>query len=457
MRRLLGLTLIASVVLGGRAAAAPLTADEAVKIALQRSTSIVNAEASVLDARSGLWSAYAGVLPNVSANYNYTRSITEPQDRVQSQYFGPISIYSKTLSANSTTKSPFLSGSWSLVDLSNWSSFSSARQGMQAAHLNRTAARNDIALEARRRFYDVVKAVRLAEVSSGAVKLARDDERRVRALYEVGSVSKSDLLKARVRTSQSELDSLLADHGVTGARVTLAELLAMRESELTEVDTTLVAEVRVYDEGQMLADARASRPDLLAAEKQMKAARASLNAARWNRLPSLALSATASFPSKTKSEDETFYYDDSTLTTGSSQKRTIENTSDLQYRATLAVSMPIFDGFLTDAQVASSRARFMRARETYEALARNLESEVHLAMLGYREATEREGLARRTLESASENLNLVQQKYNVGSATILDLIDSQVQLQRAQSDLVSAMAAIRVADATLARVRGRSE
>ena len=47
--------------------------------------------------------------------------------------------------------------------------------------------------------------------------------------------------------------------------------------------------------------------------------------------------------------------------------------------------------------------------------------------------------------------------YNVGSATILDLIDSQVQLQRAQSDLVSALAAIRVADATLARVRGRSE
>ena len=78
-------------------------------------------------------------------------------------------------------------------------------------------------------------------------------------------------------------------------------------------------------------------------------------------------------------------------------------------------------------------------------------------MLGHQEAVERERLARKTLESASENLNLVQQKYNVGSATILDLIDSQVQLQRAQSDLVTALAAIRVADATLARVRGRSE
>ena len=91
-----------------------------------------------------------------------------------------------------------------------------------------------------------------------------------------------------------------------------------------------------------------------------------------------------------------------------------------------------------------------------DALQRNLESEVHRALLGYQEAIERTALASRTVESASENHNLVQQKYNVGSATILDLVDSQVQLQRAQSNLVSAMAAIRVAEAALDQVRGRA-
>ena len=99
----------------------------------------------------------------------------------------------------------------------------------------------------------------------------------------------------------------------------------------------------------------------------------------------------------------------------------------------------------------------VRARETRDALVRNLEGEVRQVLLGYQEAVEREALGRRTVESASENLNLVQQKYNVGSATILDLIDSQVQLQRAQSDLVSALADIRVAEAAVERVRGKSE
>ena len=90
-------------------------------------------------------------------------------------------------------------------------------------------------------------------------------------------------------------------------------------------------------------------------------------------------------------------------------------------------------------------------------LKRNLESEVRQALLSYREAIERVNVSQRALESATENLKLTQQKYNVGSATILELIDAQVQLQTAQSDVVSALADIRVAQAQVERVRGRAE
>jgi outer membrane protein TolC len=124
--------------------------------------------------------------------------------------------------------------------------------------------------------------------------------------------------------------------------------------------------------------------------------------------------------------------------------------------ATLSLNLDLFDGFAMDASVATARGQLLRARETRDGLLRNLESEVHRALLGYQEAIERTALANRTVESATENHNLVQQKYNVGSATILDLVDSQVQLQRAQSSLVSALAAIRVAEAALDQVRGRA-
>lgn len=429
------------------AGADPLTADKAVSLALQHNSQVIGAEASVLTARGGMWSAYSGVLPHLSADASRSGSFTREASGTQA--FGKIVFPSQSFDNESYNGSYGLGGSWSLLDLSAWTSLSSARQGMRAAQFGQRATRADVVLATRQQFYEVVKAVHLAGVSTNALKLARDDERRVRALFEVGSVSKSDLLKAQVATSQSELDSLLSDHGVIAQRILLARQIGVSEGQLGEVDTTLTATHESYDAQQVFAEAKAQRPDLRSAEASVRSAELGLRSAHWSRLPSL--SATGSYTPKSVRSSK--FYDlaiRDTATVSSSE-------ADKSVSATLQVNMNIFDGFLTDSRVASARARLLDARETRDALVRNLESEVRQALLGHQEAIEREALARRTLESASENLNLVQQKYNVGSATILDLIDSQVQLQRAQSDLVTALAAIRVAEATLDRVRGKGE
>jgi outer membrane protein TolC len=127
---------------------------------------------------------------------------------------------------------------------------------MRSARSRRLATRNDVVLATKRQFYEVVKAVKLADVATGALKLSRDDERRVRALFEVGSVSKSDLLKAQVRTAQSELDSLTADQTVTAQRIVLAQQLGIAESTMGEIDTLLTFQAGTFDEGQVLDEAR---------------------------------------------------------------------------------------------------------------------------------------------------------------------------------------------------------
>ena len=133
------------------------------------------------------------------------------------------------------------------------------------------------------------------------------------------------------------------------------------------------------------------------------------------------------------------------------------NKTKDDYRGSISVNLPIFDGFAIDSRVASARSQLLNATETRDALMRNLEGEVHQTLLGYQEATEREALARSALSSALENMNLIQQKYNVGSSTILDLIDAQLQLQRSASELVSALADIKIAEAAVDRVRGKGE
>ena len=427
------------------AAGEPLTVERAVQLALKQNSQVIGAQAGVLDARGGLYGAYAGVIPMLSASLTQVESKTTGQSGktlIAGQVF-PVDEDSRF-----TSTTPTLSASWSGLRLSSWAGLSSARQGLKASHLRLSAARNDVALSARQQFYEVVKAIKLADVAEGAVKLARDDQRRVRALFEVGSVSKSDLLKAQVRTAQSELDNLTARHNIVSQRNLLAGLLGLREAELGDVDTVLTVVPSSYEEAEILAEAGKNRPDLIAAEAELGAARAGHTSARLARLPYV--TAGGSLELGAKSE---FTQDDRV----SGLTRSGDDRSDRQLSAQVALRWDLFDGLATDARIASARARLERARNASGVLQRNLANEVHEAMLAHREAVERDSVARKALESATESLKLTQEKYNVGSATILELIDAQVQLQRAQSDGVSALAAIRVAEAQISRIRGRAE
>ena len=429
--------------------AEPLTADQAVRLALQKNSQVIGAEASILDARSSLWSAYSGVLPTISGSLTRSNLIVDNQSGGRN--VGGVLTQAITNDFESHGTTPSVGASWNLLNLSSLSSLSAARKGLKAARLSRDATRSDVALIARRQFYAVVTAVRLAQVADGAVHLARDDERRVRALFEVGSVSKSDLLKAQVSTAQSQLDSLTAHQAVVNQRIVLAGLLGLREAEMGEADTLLTAPFQSYDEPTLVAEAAKRRPDIMAAEAALLAARSSVTAARMARLPYVTAGASMEFNPKSRSTS-TLHVQGRPDAVGSAI-----STTDRQTSASIALNLDLFDGFAMDARSAAARSRLMRAQDVRDVLRRNLEGEVHQGLLAYNEAIQRDQVARRALESATENLKLTQEKYNVGSATILELIDAQVQLQRAQSDGVSALAAIRVAEAQIDRVRGRAE
>ena len=134
-----------------------------------------------------------------------------------------------------------------------------------------------------------------------------------------------------------------------------------------------------------------------------------------------------------------------------------DSKTDKQMALYVALNWDIVDGLSSDARNASATARLARAQSNRDQLRRNLVSEIHETLLLYRAAVVGLEVAQRAEESALESVKLTQQKYNVGSSTILDLIDAQVQLQRAQSDRVSAAAAIRVAEAQVDKVRGKQE
>jgi outer membrane protein TolC len=132
-----------------------------------------------------------------------------------------------------------------------------------------------------------------------------------------------------------------------------------------------------------------------------------------------------------------------------------ESETKQQWSGTLALRMNIFDGLGIESRNAAAEAQLRRAQADLDNLERNLSAEVNQAVIQYAEAVERERVSARSFEAARENLNLTQQKYNVGSATILELVDSQVQATRAAANIVVARTGMKIAEAQVERVRGR--
>jgi len=444
------LALVAAVLAPAGTAAAQdlMTADAAVRIALQNNPQVVTSRADVLNAKSGVYSAYGGVLPRVTGSWSRSGSWTS--NTRGSQAFGSVVTPSSAQDVESYGTTPQLSASWPVLDLSALKGLSAAGQSLRAAKLTQAGTRNDVALGVRRQFYTAVRAVHTARVNADALRLARDNERRVHALFDVGSVSKSDVLQAQVQTAQAQLDSLTAANDIVVQRIALANQLGVAEQQMAAIDTTLAVSSAGYDEAALLAQAERGRPDLKAAEASLKAARSSRTAARLARLPYVTATGTAVFNSSASQKL-------TDLTTTPHDVTSADSKTDRTYRAALALNWDLFDAFSTDSRNASAQASLVRAQENYDVLRRNLAGEVHQSLLSYNESIVSVEVAERAVASASENLKLVQQKYNVGSATILDLVNAQVALQRANNQLVAARAGVQVAAAGIRRVTGQGE
>ncbi len=463
--RTMSWTLVSFVLAGSTSLAAvaaaqpPLTADQAVRMALERNSQIIAANAGLVSARGGLYSSYSAVLPNLSASLGRSGTWTK-KSTGSSVFLGGVRENPRT-DLDSYSTSPSLSGGWSIFRLSSFANLRAAQHALTAARMQQATSRSEVAFATRQQFYLVVQAVKQIGVATEALRVARDSEHLVRAKYEVGSVSRADVLQAQVHTSQAQLDSITAVHSLLVGRDELATLVGVEASKMADVDTSLSFTAHAYDEASLLREAEANRPDLQGARASLKSAQAGLRSANLNRLPYVTLNYGLDYRPRSNFKQTAFDtlnlitgrigpLDTPLVTSGGSRR-------DLDYQVSVSLNLDLFTGFQTEAGIADARANLMRAQDAYNVLARNLSAQVHEAWLTYQQALTSEAVAEVSVASAVENLRLNQEKYRVGSATILDLITAESTLASAQSQLVGALAGIRVAEAGIDQARGRAE
>jgi outer membrane protein len=118
-------------------------------------------------------------------------------------------------------------------------------------------------------------------------------------------------------------------------------------------------------------------------------------------------------------------------------------------------SWNLFDGFRRE----SSAIRAKVVRNNALAMLANTKnktvSDIKSAYLQINQLKQQRTVAEETVASATEDIKITQEKYNLGAATILDLLDAQVSLKRAEVSLISVDFDLNRAIASLEKSMGK--
>jgi len=415
----------------------PLGVEDCVRIALERNYTVAIAREGVEGSRAAAQRAWSGFLPRVSATTYWNRFTQGPTDQIiLNETTGEV-IVGQTVSQSFVSYTLGLNASQTLFSWSSFQNLVRSRADVSAATHAGAAAENDIAYEVKAQFYSLVKAKKLLDVSERSYERSKGQLERAESLFELGSVAKSDVLRAKVDVAQSELDLISARNAVEMQRARLAKIMGLGLETPVEIKAELSYEEVSVAEEQLFENAVNRRPDLLEARERVRAAKAGVQSARGGSYPSLFGSFNYSW------RDDYFP----------------NSTADLEKQYTwsvaMGVSIPIFDGMVTRGNVGEAKAGLMTRLSQLRDLELGVELDVKEALIALEEARQRIRVSEDQLASAEESYKLAQEQYEVGLGTILELTEAQVELTTAESQSVEAITDLKLALALLDRASGK--
>ncbi|MDI6828645.1 MAG: TolC family protein [Armatimonadota bacterium] len=409
---------------GKAATAEKLTLDESIKIALQNNPRVHIAKENIRKAYASIDEATSQGMPKLSLEGTYQRL-----DEVSVVRFGdreiPLgSLYSRT--ADLILTQP--------LDV-----FGIVRAGKKTARYNSSAAMseyeqvvNDITLETKKAYFNVLRAEQFIKVQEENVKALEAHLADAKAHLTAGTVAPFEVLRAETQVANAKQQLIIAKNGLELARSAFNNVLARpldTQVDLVEPDKPQFVDA---DLKACVDTALSARPEAKKADMQVKAA---------DEVARIAMLAGKPRFNLRWAYNRSF--DVSTF-----------NPRESSWRAFLTASYFIFDGGATKASVEKATTDAKSARSMHEQTLRSITLDVQQAYLNIKESQERIQTTEKALELARESMRLAQVRYQGGVSTQVEVFDAQAALTLAQTNYVNAIYDYQIALAQLERAVG---
>jgi outer membrane protein len=416
-----------------------LTLAQAVKTALEKHPALRAAGYQAAAATAGVEQARAGFFPRVDLSEGFSRSDN------------PVYAFGSLLNQGRFTSGDFAVDKLNHPDpITNWRTnlsgsvplFLGGRSvlGYQQAQLGRDSAEQGRARTEQEVIFGVIRAYSAVLLSreaqatvEAAVRTAQANLAAAEARYDAGIVVASDALAARVRLARLREEAIAAANQVRLSRAALNEAMGLPLDQPQRVAGRLDLPPPAYEQLDGLESmALTHRPDYRQVELDAQRLEKEILRAKGALLPTMHLMGNYEI----------------------NNQNFASNGQD-SWSVGVVLNLNLFNGGGDRARIVEAQANHQRTLAQRDRLANAIGLEVHDAFLAHQTARERIAVAREAVTQAEEGLRIVQDRYDAGLTTIVELLDSETALTAARTNLTRTLYDATVSQARLDLSLGR--
>lgn len=393
-----------------------LTADDAVRIGLQKNYDVRVAAADLAIDSVQNTAGAAGMLPNLSLNGSYTYT---HNDRLHQKYSNGSDIVSGNSQSSNFSANAALS----------WVLFDGTKMFVTREKLRQIQAQGEYAFKAQVQsttadildaYYDVVRQKQLLSAIDEVIAYNNERVTISEARFNSGLGPKTDYLQAKIDLNVQKESRLTQEEALVAAKRSLNDLIG-RDTITTFDVSDSVPLNPIANRAELDQKMYSSNPDLLAFKLQMDISQLTIREARASYLPRLTALGGYNFGQ-----------------TQNSAGFSLLNQSN-GWQAGLTLSVPIFQGGYAKRSTSIAKINYGTAQVAYSQATLSAALQLHDALSRYDSRQKAYAIELESESMARENIHIAIERLRVGKGTTIEVKEAE----RTLSEVLTRMANIR--------------
>jgi outer membrane protein len=351
----------------------------------------------------------ASLLPNLSGSYSMSYNKNSSETGPGTATYG-----------ESEGNSLGISLRQSIYDYSTWVGYDQAQKRTEQARVQYRSSEQELIVRVTQRYMDVLSAQDNLEFAEATQKAIQQQLEQTKQRYEVGLIAITDVHEAQADFDQSVADRIAAQNRLDNANEALREVTGRYHESLgmlkDDIPLSSPEPARIDDWVQV---ARESNLNVISSNMELYIAKQDVKRRFGGHLPSIDLSASYS-----DSETDPAGFD--------------INTESYGLSGGVTVSIPLYSGGRTHSTVKQGQALLKKAEFDLESAMRGTVRNTRSAYLNVEASIASITALKQSVVSQESALEATQAGFEVGTRTIVDVLNSTRALFRARSQLASA-------------------